>query len=125
MKQLPEEIIAAWENHDGPAVLTTVSPDGMPNTIYVTCVRRYEDGTFLVADNKFHKTRENLSAPGNCSLLFITAENKACQLKGTVRYETDGARREFMRECLDPKYPVHAVAVLTVEEAYSGAEKLL
>lgn len=125
MNQLPEEIITAWNDHDGPAVFTTVDSSGIPNTIYVTCVKLYEDGTFLVADNKFHKTKANLNTGGTCSLLFITGEKKAYQLKGSVSYETDGARREYMRECLDPKYPVHAVVVLTVEEAYIGAEQLL
>ena len=124
MNQLPEEITTAWKKHDGPAIFTTVGAEGMPNTIYVTCVRQYEDGTFLVADNKFHKTKENLQAGSKCSLLFITGK-KAYQLKGTVSYESDGPRREFMRECLDPKYPVHAVAVLAVKEAYSGAEKMI
>ena len=46
-------------------------------------------------------------------------------MKGPVEYRQTGEARDFLRECLDPKYPVHAVAVLDVEEAYSGAEKLV
>jgi len=41
MSALPENVIKAWENHQGPIILTTVDEDGIPNSIYATCVSLY------------------------------------------------------------------------------------
>ena len=38
MADLPEAAAQAWENREGPVVLTTVDSRGIPNTIYVSCV---------------------------------------------------------------------------------------
>ncbi len=124
MSALPEIIVEAWENREGPAVFATVAPDGNPNAIYVTCVRRYGDDRFAVADNYFNKTRANIHEGSRGSLLFITKDGKAYQVKGAVEYQETGEIRDFLRDCLDAKYPVHAAAVLRVEEVYSGAERL-
>jgi len=124
MSNVPEEVWRQWEKRTGPAVFSTVGVQGAPNAIYVTCVKKYNDATILVADNYFSKTRTNLKNGSRFSLLFITDEKKSYQFKGTVVYEEEGDRKSIMRECLDPKYPVHAVAVLTIEEAYNGANRL-
>ena len=79
----------------------------------------------LIADNYFNKTRENIRVGCRCSFLFITRERKAFQIKGHIEYQETGEVREFLKNCLDPKYPVHAAAVLRVEEAYIGAERIL
>jgi len=115
----------AWKKRQGPAVFVAVASDGVPNAIYVTCVKNYNDRTVLITDSYFHKTPENLGREGVASLLFITDERKSFQVKGTVSYADSGPYHAFMRECLDPKYPVAGVAILSVEEAYSGAEQLL
>ncbi len=36
MAQLPEKVVEAWEEREGPIVLTTVDNGGKPNSIYAT-----------------------------------------------------------------------------------------
>ncbi|MCE5248721.1 pyridoxamine 5'-phosphate oxidase family protein [bacterium] len=125
MTSLPEMITKAWENREGPAIFTTVDRNGNPNSIYVTCVFLHGDDRIAIADNYFNKTRENIRAGSRGSLLFITKEKKAYQMKGMIEYQESGEIREFLKDCLDPKYPVHAAAVLLIDEVYSGAEKIV
>ena len=125
MAQLPEEVRAAWEKREGPIVLTTVDENGLPNSIYATCVSMFDEETLVVADNYFDKTRKNLQAGSKGSLLFITAEGKSYQVKGRMEYHTEGAVFQDMKKWNPEKHPGHAAAALTVEEVYSGAKKLL
>jgi len=125
MPQLPAAVKDAWETRNGPAVLTTVDQGSMPNTIYVTCVALYDDSTVLIADNYFDKTRRNILAGSRGSFLFMTDDNKTYQIKGTVSRHTSGPLFDHMKSWNPQKHPGHAAAALTVEEVYSGAEKLL
>ena len=125
MAKLTEGAVLAWENREGPVVFTTVDSGGAPNAIYVTCVKRISDDQIVVADNKMNKTRANIMAGCSASLLYITREKKAYQLKGSLRYETSGTVFNEMKEgWLDKKFPGHAAVILQIEEVYSGAEKL-
>ena len=125
MANMPDTAAEAWENREGPVVLTTVDSTGTPNTIYVTCVKKYSNHQIVVADNKMHKTRANVKSGSPVSLLYITKEKKAFQLKGSVAYVTEGAIFDDMKNgWLDKKYPGHAAVVITIEEVYNGAEKL-
>jgi predicted pyridoxine 5'-phosphate oxidase superfamily flavin-nucleotide-binding protein len=125
MATLPEIASQAWENREGPVVLTTVDSNGIPNTIYVTCVKKISDSKIVVADNKMHKTQANIKAGCAVSLLYITSEKKAFQLKGSVQYQTSGKLFDEMKTVwLDKKYPGHAAVVINIEEVYSGADKL-
>ena len=125
MAKLPEEAAKAWEGREGPAVFTTVDEKGVPNTIYVTCVHKASDDQFVVADNKFHKTRANVKAGCKASLLYITKERKAYQIKGSLEYLTEGRIFDEMKNgWLDKKYPGHAATVIHIEEVYTGAKKL-
>ena len=127
MASLPEIVNEAWEDRDGPIVFATVDGQKMPNVIYATCVKRVNDVQWVVADNFFHKTRANILSGSSVALLFITKARKSFQLKGTVDYQTEGPLFEDMKvwlEDLKPGLPGVAAAVLTVEEAYNGAEKL-
>jgi len=122
---LPEIAAKAWDNREGPVVLTTVDANGVPNTIYVTCVKKISEDKIVVADNKMHKTQANIMAGCAVSLLYITKEKKAYQLKGSVEYQTAGTIFEEMKNgWLDKKYPGHAAVVINIEEVYSGAEKI-
>ena len=126
MATLPEIAAQAWENREGPVVLTTVDSNGVPNTIYVTCVQKISDDKIVVADNKMHKTQANTKAGCHVSLLYITKEKKAFQLKGSVDYQTSGPIFDEMKNgWLDKKYPGRAAVVFNIEEVYSGAEKLV
>jgi predicted pyridoxine 5'-phosphate oxidase superfamily flavin-nucleotide-binding protein len=107
-----------------PAIAAFV-PQGIPNTIYITCVNKYSKDQIVVADNKMHKTRANVKAGSPASLLYITKDKKAFQLKGSVAYVTEGTLFDDMKNgWLDKKYPGHAAVVITIEEVYSGAKKL-
>jgi len=125
MSALPELIAQAWKEHQGPIVLTTVGEDGVPNSIYATCVSLYGDDTIVVADNYFDKTKKNILAGCKATLLFITKENKSFQLKGSFDYLTSGDIYDDMKKWNPSKHPGHAAAALRIESAYSGAEKLL
>ncbi len=125
MATLPEIAAQAWDNREGPVVLTTVDKKGVPNTIYITCVKKISEDKIVVADNKMHKTQANIMAGCSVNLLYITKEKKAYQLKGSVEYQTNGAVFEEMKSgWLDKKYPGRAAVVFNIEEVYSGAEKL-
>lgn len=124
MKLFPEIVQTAWANREGPIVLTTVDRAGQPNAIYASSVREFGDDTLVIADNYFHKTRANILAGSPGSLLFLTTERKAYQLKGTFTYHTSGPVFDDMKTWNPDRYPGVAAAALKVEEIYSGAEKL-
>jgi predicted pyridoxine 5'-phosphate oxidase superfamily flavin-nucleotide-binding protein len=125
MAALPTTVTQAWESRNGPIVLTTVDAQGVPNAIYATCVRRHGDDGFVVADNFFSKTRDNIMAGSVGSLLFITEEGKAYQIKGSLEYLTEGEIFDEMKRWNNAKLPGHAAVVLTAERVYSGATQLL
>lgn len=124
MANLPDDIKEAWENREGPAILTTVGKDGTPNSIYATCVGFF-DGKFLVADNYFDKTRANLKAGCKGAILFMAKGGKAYQVKGPLEYHKSGQIFDNMKTWNPEKHPGNAVAALVPEEVYSGAERLL
>ena len=125
MSELPETVTKAWSNRKGPAVLTTVDKNGIPNTVYVTCISIFNNDTILIADNFFNKTRQNILAGSKGSFLFITDDEKAFQIKGNIEYHKKGKIFEDMKKWNPPQHPGHAAAVLRVEEVYTGAKKLL
>jgi len=123
--KLPEVAINAWDVHEGPVVFTTVNKKGMPNTIYAVCAQRIGDEKIVVANNKMHKTLENVKAGTKATILYITDEKKSFQVKGTLDYFTRGDIYDDMKSMwLDKKYPGYGAVVLTIEEVYSGAEQL-
>ena len=124
MTVLPEEVKEAWDNREGAIVLTTVDERGIPNSIYATCVKKITEDKLVIADNYFSKTRANILGGSPGSILFITGEGKAYQVKGALEYCTDGPIFEDMKKWLEPKYPGIAATVLVVEKVYSGAEQL-
>lgn len=124
MSALPKIVREAWEDRDGPVILATVDDDGTPNIIYATCVGLFGDGRLVVADNYFDKTRRNLLRGGRGALLFRSKKGNAYQIKGTLEYHKDGEMFAFMKSWNPPTHPGHAAAVLKVDAAYSGAEKL-
>ena len=131
---LPKEVLEAWENREAPAVLGTVSADGVPNIIYVGAIKLYKkteydfistDCVFVVSDSAFLKTRKNILSSSNVSLLFISKDWKAFQIKGKVTYETAGAVFDSLSKWVDPKYASVGAAIINIEEVYCGAERLV
>jgi len=125
MSTLPEEVSKAWNDRKGPVVFSTVDGEGVPNAIYATCVSKINEGTIVIADNYFNKTRKNILSGSKGSVLFITNEGKAFQVKGTIEYHKEGSIFEDMKKWNPTKHPGNAAAVLKVEEVYSGSKKLL
>ncbi len=125
MSKLPENVIKAWDERDGAVVLSTVDDQGVPNSIYATCVGKFDDETLVVADNYFDKTRKNLLSGSRGSLLFITGDGEAFQVKGTLKYHSEGPVFDDMKSWNPAKHPGHGAAALKVEEVYSGSKKLL
>lgn len=124
MTALPESVIKAWEDREGPVVLTTIDASGTPNAIYATCVSLYNPETLVVADNYFDKTRKNILAGSQASLLFITKAGDSYQVKGKVSYLTSGDVYEDMKRWNPTRHPGHAAAAITVDAVYSGAKQL-
>ena len=124
MTALPEEVSKAWEDREGPIILSTVNGDGIPNAIYATCVKKVSEDTIVVANNYFSKTLENILAGSKGTILFITKEKKSYQLKGSIEYHKEGSIFEDMKKWNPKKLPGHAAAALKVEEVYMGAKKL-
>jgi len=125
MKVLPEEVIKAWDDKSGPVILTTVDESGTPNSIYATCISRFDDSTIVVADNYFDKTRKNILAGSKASILFITKGGTSYQVKGSIQLHSEGKIFDDMKKWNPAKHPGHAAAALTVEEVFSGSKKLL
>jgi len=123
--KLPEIVSSAWKARKGPVVFTTVNADGIPNAIYATCVSMFDDETLIVADNYFDKTRTNIFGGTKGSILFITEESTAYQIKGSLEYLKDGEIFDDMKKWNPSEHPGHAAVALRVEEVYSGSEKLL
>lgn len=120
------QIVAqAWEDRVEPAVLVTVDASKTPNAIYVREIRHVPGEGFIVADNYFHKTRANIQSGSKGAILFLTKGRKSFQVKGTLSYHVDGPIFQNMQTWHDPKYPGVAATLLRVEEAFSGAERLL
>ncbi len=125
MSTLPEEVSRAWDDRNGPIVFTTVDKDGVPNSIWATCVSKFNEETIVIADNYFDKTRKNILDGCRGCVLFITKEGKSFQIKGTIEYHKEGAVFEDMKQWNPARHPGNAAAVLKVDEVYCGAEKLV
>ncbi len=124
MAPLPENVREAWEHRDGPAVLATVGPEGVPNLIYVTCVSLFDENVFVIADNYFDKTRRNIQAGSRGALLFLDKDGKSYQVKGTYTYHMDDAVFAHMKSFNPAEHPGHAAVALHMDEAYTGAKQL-
>jgi len=124
MKKIPERVKLAWEKRMGAAIFTTVDNQNYPNSIYVKSIVIYDDNKFLIADNYFDKTRENIQQGSTGSILFMVDEMEAYQIKGDITYHTEGEFYNDMKKWNNPKHPGHAVVVLEVEAVYCGRKIL-
>jgi hypothetical protein len=125
MTVLSDEVIRAWDEKSGPVILTTVDKSGRPNSIYATCISRYDERTIVVADNYFDKTRKNILDGSKAALLFLTKGGASYQIKGSIQLLTSGEIFEDMKKWNPEKHPGHAAAALTVEEVFSGSKQLI
>lgn len=124
--ELPEEILAAWEKRDPACVLTTISKNGVPNTIYVSCCGIVGRRRVLICNSAFSKTMENLTnGSERASFLFFAPGLAAYQFKGRIRHHTKGEAFEAGKTFSKPGMPLHGIAEMEVSEAYRGAEQIL
>ncbi|UDQ97241.1 pyridoxamine 5'-phosphate oxidase family protein [Lentisphaerota bacterium WC36G] len=125
MKKISQDVINAWDNRVSAVVLTTVDREGVCNSVYATCVSMYKEEGIIIADNYFSKTRENIkNGQKIASVLFITEENKAYQIKGEMEYHTEGEIFDNMKSWNPEKHPGHAALLVKISEIYSGSEKI-
>ncbi len=125
MAKLTPAALQAWKNHDERMVFTTCNPDNMPNSIWVICVKLINDEQFLISNNTFHKTFNNISLGSKGSLLYIAPEREAYQVKGSLQYYTAGPVYDDMKKWLDPKFPGKGALTLNIEEVYYGADQVV
>lgn len=124
MIEISKRIKDEWNNKQDAVVLTTVSEEGIPNSIYATQVALYGNSKVLVANNKFSKTLKNIDHCDAATVLFITKDTKSYQLKGKISYKTEGDEFNDMKKWNRADLPGYGVAIIEVKEVYSGAEKI-
>lgn len=126
MSQLPDEILKAWEHRKDAAVLTTVSSEGVPNSIYVAWCGLVDGSRVLIGDAKFDKTLDNLkSGRREVAFLFFAPDFAAYQLKGRTTYVTEGPVFEEGKQFASPDFPLRGVVEIEISEAYKGADRLM
>ena len=125
MASIPEYIADAWQARSGPAVLSTISEDGTPNTIYTAYIDQYGNDAFVITDHFFNKTRDNILRGSKGSLLFLTENGKlSYQLKGSFEYLQQGAMIEEMRQSMPSGMPCRAAVIFKIHAVYAGGDRL-
>lgn len=125
MAKLTPKALQAWQQHDERMVFTTTNADNIPNSVWVICTKLINDEQFVIANNAFNKTLENINLGSKGVLLYIAPERESFQVKGTLEYYTDGPIYEDMKSWLEPKFPGKGALVLNIEEVYYGAERVV
>jgi predicted pyridoxine 5'-phosphate oxidase superfamily flavin-nucleotide-binding protein len=75
------------------AILSTATPNGIPNAVPVGAKKIIDNETILISDQFFNKTLANMQANPHVALTFWEG-HEGYQLKGTVTIETSGRRFE-------------------------------
>ena len=125
MAKLTPQALQAWQKHDERMVFTTTNADNIANSVWVICVKLINDEQFVIANNAFNKTLENINLGSKGILLYIAPERESYQVKGTLEYYTDGPIYNDMKSWLEPKFPGKGALVLNIEEVYYGAEQVV
>ena len=125
MPKLTPKALQAWQQHDERMVFTTTNADNIANSVWVISAKLINDKQFVIANNAFNKTLENINLGSKGVLLYIAPERESYQVKGTLEYYTDGPIYEDMKNWLEPKFPGKGALVLNIEEVYYGAERVV
>jgi len=125
MARIPDLVYRALQELDTPAVFTTVDPAGNPNAAYVMLVKIDNPEIVLLNDSVFSKTRENILSGSRGSVVFLTRDHKAYQIKGALVYHTSGTLFDHMRRVVESTHARVAAVEMVVDEVYEGAERLL
>jgi len=125
MPLIPDIVFEALQLLETPAVFATVDSSSRPNAIYVMLVKSDDRRSVLISDGAMNKSRENIRHGSHGSVVFLTKELRAFQIKGTIKYHVSGPLFDYYPDGKDPNHPRHGLKELVVDEVYEGAEKLL
>jgi predicted pyridoxine 5'-phosphate oxidase superfamily flavin-nucleotide-binding protein len=121
MSQLPKKFLNDWENREPLCVLTTVDRNQCPNSVWVLCIQLFLDHHFLIANNYFHKTVNNIQNESLGALLMITPERESYQIKGELNIYTEGEYFETAKKIWPaPEFPVKSAVTLSIQKIYAG-----
>ena len=127
MAKLPEEVKTAI-NKAATACVATVDNNAISNVVYVSYLKYQDDETIIIADNKFSKTRDNLSNNPKLAFVVLDADTKkAYQVKGTVTSYSEGDKYDAVVDWVHIKHPQitpFAALYVDVEAIYCGSEKI-
>ena len=123
MAKLPADVRTAMEQQKE-FPIATASTTGVPNLIYMTYVKVVDDETILLADNYWHKTRQNLQSNPQAAVA-VRDEKGSFQIKGRTEWLTSGPLFDEMQSWVPDTHPRTAVGVLHVEEVYRGSTRLV
>ncbi len=123
MAKIPEKVRDAF-NKAGVYVLATSDNGASPNVVYISYMKLLDEETILIADNKMHKTLNNLLENPKAALAFMDGDRDSYQIKGTVDYHTEDEYHEDVRKWCKPYLARKGAFVLHVEEIYNGANRL-
>jgi predicted pyridoxine 5'-phosphate oxidase superfamily flavin-nucleotide-binding protein len=101
----------------------TASKGGDPNVIPIGMCNLQEDGeTIWIADNYFHKTRNNLDENPRGAIYVWGPEIKGCyQIKGDIEIKTEGEDYEKMYKMVKSRgdrFPAKALIIMKITEVY-------
>lgn len=127
MVKLPEEVKTAIDKAANVCVATT-DARAVANVVYVSYLKYQDDETIIIADNKFSKTRENLSMNPKLSFVVLdTDTKKSYQVKGTVTSYFEGEQYQSVVDWVHVKHPQttpFSALYVEVEEVFCGSEKI-
>lgn len=131
--KITQEIMKTLENQRPiPIATSNISKDGLhsiPNLVYVSFIKVYDEETIIIADNKFYKTRMNLiENPEIAITIYNPDSNQSYQIKGTVEiYESGSIYEECVSWVHDrkPNIKTKAIIIVHIRDVYNKDKKLI
>ena len=128
MIKIPDEVRKAIDK-TSPVCIATSGKNGIPNIVYITYLKIYDENTVVIADNKFNKTEKNLDENPFISFVVLDPDTrKSYQIKGSTECYKAGEKYDYAVEWVHVKHPQmtpKAAFYIDVNEIYCGAEKLI
>lgn len=133
MRLTPEIIDVIHNQRQIPVATCSYAKDAdsasIPNLVYVSFLKVYDEKTILIADNKFYKTRMNLEKnPRIAITVYDPDTNKSYQVKGTASIIESGPVYEETVKWVQGRKPnltPKAAVLVHIDEIYSKDKKLV
>ena len=123
MVKMPTDVRETLEKQN-PVPISTASPDGVPNVVFVGLMKILDDETIMIADNFFYKTAKNLEENPKISVLCYDSDTKkSFQIKGSVTVHKSGPTYDEMAEwvhSINKKLPAKSAVIVKIEEIYNA-----